>query len=33
MIVAEKHHFMPILPRLHNVSYLFAVIAGGLSDA
>lgn len=23
MIVAEKHHFMPILPWFHNVSYLF----------
>lgn len=33
MIVAEKHRFMPILPWFHNVSYLFAVIAGGLSDA
>lgn len=29
----DQHHCMPILPCFHNVSYLFALIARGLSDA
>lgn len=33
MISIEKRHCMPILPCVHNVSYLFALIARGLSDA
>lgn len=33
MITIEKHHWMPILPCIHIVSYPFFLIARGLSDA